>query len=198
MDNFLEILYNRQVETPSDINEHLPTLRKYTEGCDLVLELGVRGICSTWAFLAGRPKKLISYDIYPPSNWGGDISLVEYVASQEGIEYEFVIADVLETELPECDLMFIDTWHTYDQLSAELKMHSSKVKKYIILHDTTSYGFVNESIAHANSFKQRLSGKQGLKLAIDEFLSSNTNWSIHKVFNNNNGLTVLISNAHLL
>ena len=38
---------------PSDINEHLPTLRAYAERVDSVVEMGVRGVVSTWALLAG-------------------------------------------------------------------------------------------------------------------------------------------------
>ena len=38
---------------PSDINEHLPTLFAYTTDCESVVELGVRGCVSSWAFLYG-------------------------------------------------------------------------------------------------------------------------------------------------
>ena len=37
----------------SDINEHLPTLYKYSNDCESVLELGVRGIVSSWAISYG-------------------------------------------------------------------------------------------------------------------------------------------------
>ena len=37
----------------SDIMEHLPTLYKYATECESVLELGVRGCVSSWAFLKG-------------------------------------------------------------------------------------------------------------------------------------------------
>ena len=62
MDKILE-KYKQVSETHSDINEHLITLKKYTEECDTVVEMGVRSIVSTWAFLAGNPKKLISLDL---------------------------------------------------------------------------------------------------------------------------------------
>ena len=47
----------------SDINEHLPVLREYGDKVDHITEMGVRGIVSTYALLASRPKKMISYDI---------------------------------------------------------------------------------------------------------------------------------------
>jgi len=61
MEKILE-KYKQLSEVRSDINEHLITLKKYTEECDTVVEMGVRSIVSTWAFLAGNPKKLISLD----------------------------------------------------------------------------------------------------------------------------------------
>jgi hypothetical protein len=45
--------YNRNCITYGDIHEHLPTLMKYAEECDSIIELGVRGVVSTWAFITG-------------------------------------------------------------------------------------------------------------------------------------------------
>ena len=59
--------YNQLCITPSDINEHLPTLKKYAEQCNSIVEFGVRDGCSTYGLLAGRPKFMVSYDINPPS-----------------------------------------------------------------------------------------------------------------------------------
>ena len=56
----LEIKYNELCVTPSDINEHLPTLKVYAEQCEHVTEMGVRGIVSTYALLMGKPKTMIS------------------------------------------------------------------------------------------------------------------------------------------
>ena len=36
--------YNTLCKTPSDINEHLPTLEKYAS----IFETGVRGVISSW------------------------------------------------------------------------------------------------------------------------------------------------------
>lgn len=61
--NRIEEKYQQHCNTPSDINEHLPTLRRYAEQCETVCELGVRGVVSTWAFLAAKCKKVIGVDI---------------------------------------------------------------------------------------------------------------------------------------
>ena len=37
----------------SDINEHLPTLYRYASECQSVIELGVRGVVSSYAFVYG-------------------------------------------------------------------------------------------------------------------------------------------------
>jgi hypothetical protein len=161
----------------SDINEHLTVLRKYGEQCNHITEFGVRWIVSTWAFLASQPDFLISYDIRHPSSFKADIDNV--YASAGKTEYNFIQADVLKIELEETDLLFIDTLHRYNQLKKELQLHASKVKKYIILHDTETFGEKGE-------------GKgEGLQKAIDEFLYQNENWRIKEIFTNNNGLTIL-------
>jgi len=169
--------------TSTDIFEHLPILKKYTQECDTVVELGVRVIVSTWAFLAGKPKNLISIDIRHPSQHdiAPTCSLEEVysAASSAGILFEFRQENTLTNELPECDMLFIDTYHTYYQLRAELFRHSNKAKKYIIMHDTISFGVTGED------------GGLGLQKAINEFLLHDKNWCIHEVFTNNNGLTIL-------
>lgn len=74
-------------KTPNDINEHMPTLVKYSKECDHITEMGVRGIGSTWAFLAGQPKRLVSYDQHDPIKFGGDISKVYDLAAENNIQF---------------------------------------------------------------------------------------------------------------
>lgn len=182
MSNIYQI-YKTQCDTASDINEHLPTLYKYAKQCQHVTEMGVRWIVSTWAFLAAQPKKVISYDIKNPSEWGADIKQVLQMARDEDLNYIFVEADVLKIEIEETDLLFIDTLHNYAQLKEELRLHASKVRKYIIFHDTVSYGNVDESNDQPNS--------KGIVPAIMEFLQENPNWYLREQFLNNNGLLVI-------
>ena len=101
--------------------------------------MGSRGLISIWGWLATNPKKLISYDIQDPSKWGGSLEDLKDTANAYGTEFEFNLANVLEVEIEETDLLFIDTWHAYKQLKAELELHASKARKYICFHDTTSY-----------------------------------------------------------
>lgn len=174
------------VNTHSDINEHLNTLFEYALKCDTIAEFGVRDIVSTFAFAKARPKKITCVDVLIPKNINEFIKACEI----QNINCEFFKDDTLKFSLENVDLLFIDTWHSYNQLKNELKIHNSKVNKYIILHDTVSYAFVNERkydyIPNNNSQE-----KSGLVPAIQEFLLENPIWKIEKEFTNNNGLTVL-------
>ena len=193
----LEQIVNEIYFTPSDINEHIPTLVEYGSKCDHITEMGVRGIKSTWALLGSGPKKMISYDLRNPSEYGGDINMVYNVAKQYGIDFTFREADVLKIDIEETDLLFLDTWHAYKQLKSELLKHVNKVKKYIIMHDTTSYEFNDEQayeIIDNVLNTPELSQGKGLIQAINEFLQINNNWILHKRYTNNNGLTILKRN----
>src|SRR5574343_628325 len=157
---------------PSDINEHLPTLRKYAMKCAHVTEFGVRNAVSTVALAAGFPKRMVSYDIRPMPE------AIERIIIGE-VDFTFRLADVLQIEIDPTEVLFIDTLHTYDQLNAELVKHADKVSKYLILHDTETFGIVGEK-------RQR-----GIMPAIDEFLLMNPIWRFHEIYRNNNGLMVL-------
>lgn len=176
----------------SDIHEHLETLRRYALECDRICEMGVRAIVSTWAFLASNPKKMISIDYYNPENFGSSIKEVELICDEYNISFKFILANTLEVEIDECDLLFIDTWHDYKQLKMELHRHHTKVTKYIILHDTNSFAFKNEPFYETYDSEREITNlPQGLIPAIDEFLCKNPQWYVYERFSNNNGLTIL-------
>jgi len=163
--------------TISDINEHLPVLRKYAAECDHVTEMGVRGVVSTYAFLTARPKKLISYDII-------DIKWKDIAeAVKEETEFIFIQGDTLTEIIDPTELLFIDTLHNYTQLKEELRLHAPSVSKYIIFHDTTTYAYIGESYEGNREI--------GLWPAISEFLEENKEWNIKERLTNNNGLTII-------
>lgn len=154
----------------SDINQHIETMHKYANKCNHITEFGVRTGVSTWAWLASRAQVIRCFDIENINH-----NLKYHYASVEKTRKDFTftcvstIADRLEIE--QTDLLFIDTAHTYEQCSKELKMHSHKVNKYLMFHDTTLCPELNK--------------------AIEEFLKDNLNWKVKEIFTNNNGLTVL-------
>lgn len=174
--------------TPGDINEHLPILVEYAKKCDHVTEMGARWGCSTFAFLSAKPKKIVSYDI----NKNQNIVLAEILASDDNINFKFNQSNVLQVEIEETDLLFIDTWHKYGQLKEELKLHSDKVKKYLIFHDTESYEFIDEPDWGGlyKDVRPLSTDKQGIWPAIEELIETKE-WEIEKRLKNNNGLTII-------
>ena len=148
--------------------------------------MGVRDGCSAFALLAGLETK--------PDGRGNGCSIwtstsarnkeLEEIAHQHAIEIEFKQADSRQVELPMCDLLFIDTLHTYGQLTLELSLHSEKARKYIVMHDVEApYGMANEI--------KDGSPKEGLQAAIKDFLAENSNWRIKDWYENCHGLCVL-------
>jgi hypothetical protein len=177
----IEQNYTELKNTQSDINEHLPTLYKYAQECETIAEFGVRNVVSSYSFALANPKKLICVDTVDNENITNFLNLCK----QENINAEFHCADTLTFELQEdVDLLFIDTLHSFKQLSAELERHNTKVKKYIILHDTISFGNKNED-------DQKCGDNCGLVPAFRNFLNQNNNWQEEFTFSNNNGLTIL-------
>ena len=184
--------FQLRVNHSSDINEHLETIKNFASECEHITEMGVRSVVSTWALLAAKPKRLVSMDIVQCPVQDAAIA-----ANNEGIDFEFIVADTSNPQLDiePTDLLFIDTWHVYDQLKVEFKLHSNKVKKYIILHDTTTFGEVGESgsdlIINPVTGQMEMMRKRGLWPAVEEFLAENTNWTLKERFTHNNGLTIL-------
>ena len=135
-------------------------------------------------------EKLISYDIQDPSTWDFNIQDVYDTAKYYNLDFTFVLANVLEIEIEETDLLFLDTWHSYKQLKAELALHASKVKKYIIFHDTTEYADKDETSYEEWGDEWKGEGI-GIWKAIEEFLESNPEWEMIERFTNCNGLTII-------
>lgn len=159
-------------KTPSDINEHLPALRDLASECTTVVEMGVRTCVSTWAFIEGLKSgcTLVSIDIKHPGKYGSDITPVEKACKNKGINFKFYEADTLVTDIPEVDMLFIDTLHESAQLDGEIKRHSEKAKKYIVFHDTVSC-------------------ETELMPVINKWLK-NKKWKIKEHYLNNNGLLI--------
>ena len=189
MSNLENIHYNNTV-SHSDINEHLETLRKYASECKHVTEFGVRTGNSLCAIVLGKSDVVRAYDIHIGAFQYNDV--ISTFSKINNIDFSILENDVLNVEIEETDMLFIDTLHTYNQLKAELQKHSYKVRKYIVLHDTAHFATCDESIyEHASDIVKTMSTTtQGLQAAIDEFLTNNT-FKIKEQFTNNNGLTIL-------
>jgi hypothetical protein len=185
-----------------DIYEHFSTLKKYSQECESIIECGVRKCNSPWALVYGLllnnspHKKLLLNDINPTD------SITELLECTKDlhVDINFEWCNDLHLNLEEqYDMVFIDTWHVYGQLKRELDKFSKITTKYIIMHDTVVDGVYGETIRCKLNAEQQSQEfgipvdeiNCGLQKAIDEFLSTNSDWILHEHYTNNNGLTII-------
>ena len=131
----MEEYYALLVQIQSDTSEHLPTLRRLAGQCDTVAELGTWNGNSAIAMMMGEPKKLISVDINE-CIWRDRL---EMMAGFFGIDLDIRIEDSRTVDLPDVDMLFVDSDHTYQQVHAELSAHIDKVGAYLVFHDVLSF-----------------------------------------------------------
>jgi hypothetical protein len=171
----LECRYQRLLELGGDLREHLPTLRRLACQCAHVTEFGTRWGDAATAFLLGRPKKLVSYDT--ARNW--QVGLLESLALDA--EFEFRLVETTERlAIEPTDLLFIDTDpHEYQHVRAELERAAASVRKYLVFHDTETFGQTAQD------------GKAlGIWLAVIEQTDAGQ-WRVKEHYPNCHGLTVL-------
>jgi len=169
--------FNRVRAESSDMEGHMDVIRQYASMCPTIAEFGVYDCTSTWALLAGCPKQLTSYDV----SRRPEVSQVESTVSRcPQVTFKFVLDSSLNVDIGSVDLLFIDSYHTYEHIKLELAKHASSVTQYIILHDTTTFADIDEN-------QQR----PGLWLAVEEFLHSHQEWVVQVRFTHCHGLTVL-------
>jgi GT2 family glycosyltransferase len=173
----IEARYMELRDEPSDFNEHMPILRAYAERVERATEFGVGR--SSWALLHARPKKLRCYDHIDDSRKIGIRQMME-LGRAAGIDVDYIIGSSLEIDIEPTDLLFIDTMHTYGQLRQELARHAPKVLRYILLHDTETYGVRGED-----------GQTPGLEGAVEDFLATDRCWRMRDRLKNNHGLTIL-------
>lgn len=158
----------------SDINEHLPLLAELSSQGKCVVELGVGWAQSTRAFLR-NDIELHSYEFSPLPG----IREFFEEARNSGRNVTLHVDDTRKVEIPECDMLFVDSLHVYEQVQKELELHAHKARQYIGFHDTTSF-------EHNGEF-----GGRGIWPAVQEFIDSHPEWQMIERRTNNNGLTVL-------
>jgi hypothetical protein len=107
------------------------------------------------------------------------VSIAEF-EQHAGNKFLFTEASTTWPNLfPTCDMLFIDTKHSYEQLSAELALYGNCATRYLVFHDTVTFGTIGDD------------GRVGLLKAIYEFMTENLHWHLIRDDQNNNGLLVL-------
>jgi len=152
------------------VRYHLPTLKKYASECDIITEMGVDAVNTTWSFLSSRPKKLTSIDIIN-TKAPEILTLAEELAKKEGIDFKFILGDTTKIEIEPTEFLYIDTLHTYPQLKKELELHPKNVSKYIAFHDTEMFTDMAKALwefleTHSNDWEICYQTKQSCGLTI--------------------------------
>ena len=199
MNSLIFFEYMKRFTERSDINEHIPTLKKYADECNHVTECGVSNVNSTYAFAESfrirSNNKIVMIDIKEDPN----INIFIESCKNEGVNVVFHNQGSLSCPIEHTDLLFIDTWHVYGQLKRELGRWNKYVNKYIIMHDTTIDEWLGETIRDRHNAEQQSKDtgipieeiNKGLWPAIEEFLKIHPEWIIKERYYNNNGLTIL-------
>lgn len=178
--------YQKELRNKSDINEHLHDLYTLACNCTHITEFGSRFGSSTKAFL-NAPVSLRAYDleIHQP------LMDLFKIARKAGKDVEYNRGNTLELLIEPTDMIFIDTWHSQQQLRDELKLHGNAARKYLAFHDTHTYGVRDEQTDWAANPNRKAIAGQGLLPAIIDFVIANPHWHFKAHKSNNNGLTIL-------
>jgi hypothetical protein len=179
----LERRFQAAVAAQSDIAEHLPLLRRLADECEHVTELGLRWANgSTLAFLAAQPSVVISWDISPRAIISQPVADLVVECEESRTSFQPRVGSSLDVILELTDLLFIDTYHVHRQLEAELTRHGERARKYLIFHDTATFGRVGED-----------GTTPGLRAAIQDFQMNHFPlWRVHTDTDACNGLIVLV------
>lgn len=164
----LDDLYAASAAMPNDVNEHCAKLRELASKVPHVTDFGSRG-ATTVALLAGRPKRMVSHTT----------NAVQFAPKANGTEFETRETDSLTADIEPTDLLFLDTRHTAARTYAELLRHSPKVKRWIALHGTETFGLKGDD------------GGPGMLTAVSQFVRTNLEWTPVYRAENNNGMLVL-------
>lgn len=168
-------LYRRACSQPSDIHSHLPVLHKYGSTVEHITEFGVRTGNSTAAFLCAAPERLIGYDVFRQP----EVAALEAAARHAGVTFRFLLQDIRRLqEIEPTDLLFLDSVHTQEQVAFELGF-ARRVSRYIILHDTETFGTVGEDRG------------PGIWPAVAAFLRGSPDWELLSHDPRDNGLSIL-------
>ncbi len=195
----LKDLYEYYCHTQSDIQGHIPRLKKLATECSSVIEIGVRSMVSTWGILQGlseNPSTTRSYigvDLYlPPIQ---TLNLARKLANDNKVFFTFLQGNDMTLELPSTELLFIDSLHTYCHLTYELEKFSPNVTKYIVMHDTSDpwggtdeHEYTGDYSEYPPYFNRN---KRGLWPAVEDFLVRHPEWKLEARYFDYHGLTIL-------
>ncbi len=188
---------------------HMPRLLEYAQKCEYITEFGTGlaphkvdghdkpmvSLFGLYTWLKARPRKITTYDIcFDPTirfpyqaALEANIELVFHQLACIGYDHKDIEQILIPETIEKTDLLFIDSNHTYNQLTAELTNHAEKVSKYIIMHDTEAFAYGTSW----GSMEQHHGKDLGLATALDEFLLVHDEWEYTLYDKASAGLSIL-------
>jgi hypothetical protein len=186
----VRIHYAQACAGASAMAPHLPRLAALAAGCRLAVEFGVKRAGSSAALLMGA-EYLTSYDIVPTPE-------ARRLQASAPSRWEYRIGDSRTAPVERCDLLFIDSLHTYEQMRAELARHADAVGRYLVCHDTITFGSVGAAGESGRPcWTPTAVGEAvprealGIRLAVDELMARDRSWQIAAHYPDSHGLLVL-------
>lgn len=209
----IEAIANKEILQQSQMSEYIKPLAEYAKGCEHITEMGVAIVCSTWAWLSARPKRLVSVDI----DHNCPVDEVRSVAKSIGVDFEFVVGDTnhgITAELNNhCGVInggndnknkgenYREIWkekpvpyytcEPTDLLFIDTYHHYASLKQELVIHSPAvkKYIILHDTVA----FGTRGEGNDtiGLSAAINEFLKDNPQWVTEKEYTSWPGLYVI-------
>lgn len=186
----VEAFYRDQLTQPRAITAHLPRLLDLASLCDTVVEFGVKKGASSSALILGAREKVSSWDIFATS-------AAMVLKRLAGAKWDYTIDDSRLAQFTQCDLLFIDSLHTYDHLSYELLAHAHKAKRFLVFHDTITFGSIGANGETGRWSWEPVLGQSvpsqhlGIRPAIDNLMMQDRSWAIRDHFTDSHGLLVL-------
>jgi hypothetical protein len=185
----VEQIYQEHCATPTAMTVHLPRLRALAEGLPLAVEFGVKRGASSSALLLGAAR-VVSYDIVETPE-------ALRLKAAAGDRWTYRIQNSITADVPACDLLFVDSLHTFDQVDRELARHAESVRRYLVFHDVLTFGSVGangETGAQMWTYRLGESVPQsclGIRPAIDALMIRDRSWQIAASYTDSHGLLVL-------
>jgi hypothetical protein len=186
----IEAFYTHEMHHPErGMTAHLPRVRALADGLAIAVEFGVKRGASSAALLLGATR-VVSYDIV-------ETPQARVLQRLAGSRWEYRLEDSRTAAIPACDLLLVDSLHTYAQVQSELCQHAAKVRRWLVFHDTITFGSIGahgETGQHLWRYVQGQSvpmAAMGIRPAIDELMIRDPSWMIRAHHVDSHGLLVL-------
>lgn len=186
----LNAWFTRLAASGTAMSPHMPRLRDLATDLDVV-EFGVKRGCSTIAFLCSA-RSVWSVDLVPPR----PTDMTAWLTAA-GDMWSFHQGDTRTITIPPCDLLLVDANHTYASVAAELTQHADKVRRYLVFHDSLTFGSIGADAETGRPLWIATPGHSvppfalGIRPAVDELMIRDPSWHIVAHYTDSHGLLIL-------